>query len=144
MLQKSLRINHKPDNQKPTDVLPRIENLLNEMAEAEDWPASLTFKTNLILEELVLNTLTHGDLAGLTGIDIELHFQDNVLEVKIADDGAEFNPLQDAPIPDTTLSLNERTVGGLGVFLVQTMSKNLEYQREGQYNRLTFVVHPES
>ncbi|MXW41918.1 MAG: ATP-binding protein [Acidimicrobiia bacterium] len=144
MLQKSLRISYLEGTEKPTDALLIIEKALNDMSKAADWPISLTMRANLILEELVLNTLTYGSVGGLTGIDIELQFQDNKLSVQIIDDGAEFNPLVDAPIPDTNLPLQDRAIGGLGVFLVKTMSQDLAYKRENNRNHLQFNVVSES
>ena len=118
--------------------------MLNEMAEAEEWPITLTMRANLILEELVLNTLTYGDTSGLTEIDLELEYQDHALTIRLIDDGSPFNPLTDAPEPDVTLPLAERPIGGLGVYLVRTMGEELEYRREDGRNRLKLVVRPES
>lgn len=117
--------------------------MLNEMAEAEEWPITLTMRANLILEELVLNTLTHGDTSGLTEIDLELDSENHALTIRLTDDGLAFNPLTDAPAPDVTLPLADRPIGGLGVYLVKTMGEELEYRRENDRNHLKLVVHPE-
>lgn len=142
-MQRLLHLSHPPQQGHPSDVLPVIESVLEEMAEAEDWPITLTMRANLILEELVLNTLTHGDTSGLTEIDLELESQDNALAIRLSDDGSPFNPLTDAPEPDVTLPLNERPIGGLGVYLVRTMGEELEYRRENDRNHLKLVVRPE-
>ena len=143
-MQRSLHLSHPPAQGHPSDVLPLIEDLLNEMAEADDWPITLTMNANLILEELVLNTLTHGDTSGLTTIDLELESKDQALTIRLTDDGSPFNPLTDAPEPDVSLPLAERPIGGLGVYLVKTMGKDLEYRREGDRNHLKLVVHSET
>lgn len=143
-MQRSLHLSSPPEQGHPSDVLPLIEDLLNEMAEAEDWPTTLTMHANLILEELVLNTLTHGDYSGLTEIDLELESKDHALTIRLTDDGSPFNPLADAPEPDVTLPLNERPIGGLGVYLVRTMGEELEYSRKNDRNHLKLVVRPES
>ena len=143
-MQRSLHLSHPPEQGHPSDVLPQIEDILNEMAEAGDWPITLTMRANLILEELVLNTLTHGDISGLTEIDLQLESQDHALTIRLIDDGAPFNPLKDAPEPDVTLPLAERPIGGLGVYLVRTMGEELEYRRDNDRNHLKLVVHPES
>ena len=143
-MQRTLHLSHPPDQGHPSDALPLIENILNEMAEADSWPMTLTMRANLVLEELVLNTLTHGDISGLTAIDLELESNQNALTIRISDDGSPFNPLKDAPDPDVTLPLAERPIGGLGVYLVRTMGEELEYRRENDHNHLKLVVHPES
>lgn len=142
-MQRSLHLPHPPGQGRPSESLPLIEDLLNEMAEADDWPMTLTMRANLVLEELVLNTLTHGDTSGLTEIDLQLECKDHRLTIRLTDDGSPFNPLTDAPDPDTTLPLSERPIGGLGVYLVKTMGKELEYRRENDRNHLKLVVHPE-
>ncbi len=143
-MQRSLHLSHPPEQGHPSDVLPQIENILKEMAETDDWPMTLTMRANLILEELVLNTLTHGDISGLTEIDLQLESKGHALTIRLIDDGAAFNPLEDAPEPDVTLPLAERPIGGLGVYLVRTMGEELEYRRENNRNHLKLVVHPES
>ena len=143
-MQRSLHLSHPPEQGHPSDVLPLIEDILNEMAEEGDWPITLTMRANLILEELVLNTLTHGDTTGLTKIDLEMESNDHALTIRITDDGSPFNPLTDAPEPDVTLPLAERPIGGLGVYLVRTMGEELEYRRENDRNHLKLVVRPES
>ena len=51
------------------------------------------------------------------------------------DDGQPFNPLH-APSPDTTRSLHDRSIGGLGIHLVRTLVDGLEYQRRKGKNVL--------
>ncbi len=143
-MQRSLHLSHPPEQGHPSDVLPLIEDILNEMAEKGDWPITLTMRANLILEELVLNTLTHGDTSGLTEINLELESHDHALTIRLSDDGSPFDPLTEAPEPDVTLPLAERPIGGLGVYLVRTMGEELEYRRENDRNHLKLVVHPES
>jgi serine/threonine-protein kinase RsbW len=53
----------------------------------------------------------------------------------IEDDGPPFDPLS-LPPPDVTASLEERRVGGLGVFLVRQMMDEVSYQRTGKRNQL--------
>ena len=142
-MQRSLNLAHPPAQGRPADVLPLVENLLEEMAEEGNWPMTLTMRANLILEELVLNTLTHGDISGLTKIDLDLESEGHALTIRLADDGSPFNPLTDAPEPDVTLPLAERPIGGLGVYLVRTMGEELEYRREHDRNHLKLVVRPE-
>lgn len=143
-MQRALRLPHPSELKTPADVLPLVEDLIGEMSQAQDWPVTLVMRANLILEEMLLNALTHGDTSGLTAIDVELECSDNRLTIRLADDGSAFNPLTDAPVPDVTLPLAERPIGGLGVHLVQAISHDLEYRREDGRNHLKLVVLPES
>jgi anti-sigma regulatory factor (Ser/Thr protein kinase) len=53
----------------------------------------------------------------------------------VEDDGPAFDPLSLA-VPDVTASLDERPVGGLGVFLVRRMMDSVSYHRVGARNQL--------
>jgi serine/threonine-protein kinase RsbW len=53
----------------------------------------------------------------------------------LEDDGRPFNPVA-APEPDTTKSLEERSLGGLGIYLVRKLMDGLEYQRQAGKNLL--------
>ena len=55
--------------------------------------------------------------------------------MEIVDDGAPFNPLE-RESPDTTLPLEQRPVGGLGVMLVRHLVDEITYDCEGGRNRV--------
>jgi serine/threonine-protein kinase RsbW len=59
--------------------------------------------------------------------------------IEITDEGAPFNPLS-ATEPDTALDINERQIGGLGVFLMKKLMDDLRYRREDNKNILELVV----
>ncbi len=63
--------------------------------------------------------------------------EDGALLVQIIDTGVPFNPLE-VDQPDVSLGLDERKVGGLGLFLVRRMVDGIRYQRQGGENILTF------
>ena len=122
------------------EALPRIVAFVEEMAELDDWAPDLVLRSNLILEELILNTLTHGRTSGLSDIEITLESGVNSVTITIVDDGAAFDPLTDEPSHDTELPLQERSIGGLGLHLVRTMAEGLAYKHADGKNRLTLVA----
>jgi len=54
----------------------------------------------------------------------------------VTDDGHPFNPLE-APEPDTTLPVEERPIGGLGIYLLRKMFDRMDYTRTDGKNRVT-------
>ncbi len=124
-----------------TDNLQYIQGSVEELGQREAWPDSLTFKVNLVLEELGLNIMTYGATGMDRGpeIDIILISEDESLTIEVSDDGQPFNPLEDAVEPDIDGLLGDREIGGLGVHLVRTMMDDLSYQRAAGKNRLKLV-----
>lgn len=124
------------------DNLQYIHGSVEELGQREEWPDSLTFKVNLVLEELGLNILHYGGEGSGRRPEIEIFVtsEDDVLRIEVVDDGNPFNPLQDSVVPDIDAILDDRPVGGLGVHLVKTLMEDLNYERTGGRNRLTMVA----
>ncbi len=121
------------------EELERLAAAIEDFGGDDNWPASLTFQVNLVLEELWLNVVNYGHEDGFHEVEIELTSDTEALTIEITDDGKPFDPLNDAPLPHVMESLNDRPVGGLGIHFVRTMMDDLRYRREGGRNRLTLV-----
>jgi len=81
----------------------------------------------------------HGSPAGrVPRVDVSLALYDGCLTLMIEDDGPSFDPLLLAA-PDVTASLEERRVGGLGVYLVRQMMDAVSYRRLGGHNQLSMT-----
>ncbi len=125
------------------DELEQITAAVEALGEREDWPPALTFKINLVLEELAINVMNHGHDEGLHSIEITLSSHPDTLTIEVADDGRPFDPLHDAPAPDTAAALEDRQIGGLGIHLVRSMIDELHYRREQGRNYLTLTTRIE-
>ena len=119
------------------DSLELITASVEEIGEKEDWPPDLTFKVNLVLDELTTNIVKYGGL--VSEIEISLCSDDEEVTVEIVDNGRPFDPLTEAPEPDIDAPLSERRIGGLGVFFVRSMMDDLNYRREQGRNHLAFT-----
>ena len=122
------------------EELERINGAIEEFGEREDWPPKMLFRVNLVLEEVGLNVMTHGQEAGASELEVFLTSDAETTTIEIVDDGPRFDPLQDAPLPDPEASLDERPIGGLGIHLVRTMMDEVSYRYEDGKNRLTLVT----
>ena len=121
------------------DEMDRLASAVEDFGRDDDWPDDLTFQVNLALEELWLNVVNHGHTGGFHEVEIELTSEAEAVTIEITDDGIPFDPLHDAPKPSVDAPLDDRPIGGLGIYLVQTMMDELEYKREEGKNRLTLV-----
>ncbi len=115
----------------------RLNHLVRQFGELHEIPSRTLYAVNLALDEAVTNVILHGyqDPAG-QHIDVRLETSDGELRSAVTDGGLEFNPLN-APLPDLTASLGERTLGGLGIHLVRSLMDRVEYRRENAKNVLT-------
>lgn len=93
----------------------------------------------LSLEEAVANIMMHGHVPD-DGEHIVVTFapQARALVVKIEDDGPPFDPTA-LPPHEAPTSLDDASIGGLGVKLIRKLSAGMTYQRVGGRNQLTLV-----
>ena len=102
---------------------------------------------DLVIEEIFVNVCRHAYPVGGAYPDCGQRMvtvtywvpQPGELKVEVADQGAEFNPLT-AEAADVGLNLEQRPIGGLGIFLVKKLARSLTYRREDGWNRLTFGI----
>lgn len=91
---------------------------------------------NLILDELITNIIQHGKRQKKHLIDIVLTKTGSNLTIEVQDDGPPFDPTV-CSLPDTSLSLDKRKCGGLGILLVRRLSDSCRYRRVQNKNVLT-------
>ena len=125
------------ENESVDDALRHMERSIEEFGRQERWSDDLIFKLHLILEELGLNAMTYG---GASSVRIVISEEADEVTIEISDDGGAFDPLNDAPQPDVNAELEQRSIGGLGIHLVRTLTNDLTYRREGGRNHLTLVT----
>ncbi len=120
--------------------LSEIERLAREVAEfgkAHEMPERAVFNLNLVLEEIVANIISYGyDDDNEHSISVDCTISDQKLSLTITDDGKSFNPLE-AKAPELDKPLEEREIGGLGIYLVKHFMDNVEYTRDRDRNILT-------
>ncbi len=114
-----------------------LENLEQEWLLEE----SVMFNLNLALEEIFTNIVFYGYTnKNIHEIFISFLKTPKVMEVKIEDDGVEFDPLT-MPDPDSLdKSIEERTIGGLGIYFVKKLTDDVKYDRINNKNTLTFSI----
>ena len=101
-------------------------------------------RLDLVIEEIAVNVIRYAYSGGGIGplqIDCAV-LREGELLVRIADRGAPFDPLT-KPDPDRQLVLQDRPVGGLGVFLVKQLVSAISYARSDGWNRLSLQFRSE-
>lgn len=104
----------------------------------EPSPEALYFLL-LAIEELVTNCIAYAyDDAGRHVITLVLSVEDGALAMTVIDDGHPFDPLA-VPPPDLSVDIQDRPIGGLGIFLLRELADHIAYERRGPTNRLTLT-----
>lgn len=98
----------------------------------------LRFKLRLSIEETVENVVQYAYKDSIGWMEVETNLDDKalMLTVTLKDAGKPFNPLE-MPDPDITLSVEEREIGGLGIYLCKQLMDEVTYRYEEGCNILT-------
>lgn len=97
-------------------------------------------RVELVIEEVVINIINYAFRDKDNGaITVGIEEKNGSLEVEIRDNGAAFDPLLSEE-PDLKVPIEEREVGGLGIFFVKSLCKDVTYAREAGNNVLRLIL----
>jgi anti-sigma regulatory factor (Ser/Thr protein kinase) len=119
--------------------LSELNTLLDQLQLLEQqWslPKKILCEINLVLDELVTNTIEYGECGKHNLIEITLTKIDRKITIQIIDEGLPFDPTL-CKLPDTNLPLDQRRCGGLGILLVRQFCEYWNYSRTKNKNILT-------
>ncbi|WP_455664920.1 ATP-binding protein [Phocaeicola sp.] len=118
-----------------TDRADEIVDFLMHTEEVLAHP-SLAYSIRLSCEEIIVNIISYAYPAGTAGyIWLNVTKEKKCLRIEIRDGGVPFNPIERQD-PDISQELEEREIGGLGIFLVLQNMDNVEYRYEEGENKL--------
>lgn len=125
-----------------SNKIPEIEKVCNSITTfSRQHSIDEKIITNLYLaiDELLTNIIRYGyrDEKEHT-INIRYSIENELLTLQIEDDSYPFNP-NDAPLPDLTADLQNRKIGGLGIYLVKNMMDDVKYITQNGKNILTLT-----
>ena len=117
----------------------KFSSFMKSTMEKLDIDKSLARQLRLAVEEAVVNVVGYAYPAGQKGeIDIRLMSDGKSLKTVIIDSGVAFDPTA-VEQTDTTLSVEDRQVGGLGILLVRELMDSVNYERVEGKNVLTLT-----
>jgi serine/threonine-protein kinase RsbW len=121
------------------EELPVLAKRMEEIGEKRNWPIHFTMNINLVLEEAVSNIIFYAfEDKESHNIDILVKMRNAEVTIIIEDEGIPFDPTSKKE-PDITLPVQERPIGGLGIFLILKMMDTVRYKRENNKNILTLI-----
>ena len=122
-----------------------MDNLGKARDFVRDWGIALDFSAEdiadivLAVDEAVTNVILHG-YAGQSGsFELEIIEEIDALQIRLSDQAYAYDP-RDTPEPDLTRPLEERPLGGMGVYLIRQIMDELHYEAPSAGgNRFTMI-----
>ena len=123
-----------------TDALPEVLGFVEETLESCECSMKNQTAICVAIEEVFVNVASYAYGEGSGDVALDIGFDDASRDVtfRLIDQGVPFDPLQ-KPDPDITLSIEERQVGGLGIFIVKKTMDTVRYAYEDGKNILTMI-----
>jgi sigma-B regulation protein RsbU (phosphoserine phosphatase) len=119
----------------------RFSSFIKSVMEQLDIEKSLARQLRLAVEEAVVNVIDYAYPIGTEG-DITIHVLSDGRSIRfqIIDAGVAFDPTAKEKA-DTSLSAEDRQIGGLGILLVRELMDTINYERENGQNVLTLIKY---
>lgn len=100
----------------------------------------LAYLVNLCLEELITNIIWHGLKGrGDSEIEVTIDLSPSRLQIVLVDQAPPYDPFSRAAKPNVDAALDERNLGGLGVYLVRKLMDDASYFYDSQGNHITLL-----
>jgi serine/threonine-protein kinase RsbW len=124
------------------ESLEAITAFVTETAAAAAVNEEASYRLRLAVDEITTNIITHGYVAaGIQGaLELWADIDEKSVTIYIEDKGQTYNPLQYQRPDDLDRPLDQRQVGGLGVYLAMQSVDKFAYEHVGDRNRHTLVV----
>ena len=117
----------------------RTEEIIDAILQTEEVAScgKALYAVHLVCEELVVNVVSYAYPPEAEGyLVVEIERTDTCLTIRFRDGGVAFNPLS-KKMPDVSLPLEKRPIGGLGIFLTRKLMDDVSYERVQDENVLT-------
>ena len=100
--------------------------------------SDLSNTIDMCAEEIFANITFYAYPENKGNIKVLIEKTDKEIIMQFEDSGIAYNPLE-KPDPDINMPLEQRPIGGLGIFMVKNMSKKVLYERFENKNILTLI-----
>ncbi|MBN2482165.1 MAG: ATP-binding protein [Bacteroidales bacterium] len=129
-MEKTLRISSKTEN------LRKVEKLVDELSAEYNISTDIYGNILIAVLEAANNAILHGNkLEDSKFVNIELNINNEILTFKIEDEGSGFDYKN---VPDPTAPENIENVNGRGIFLMEKLSDNLRFTKNGATVEMEF------
>ena len=125
-------------------ALPELVDFIDEAGGATGVTPDDRFRLTLMVEELFVNTVTHGHGGDCDApVRLALEVEPASLTLVYEDTAPPYNPFAEVKTPgDETVPVEARPIGGLGIHLIVTMADRVGYSYAGGWNQIRVQLTP--
>ena len=115
-----------------------VTMFVDEQLESFECSMKAQMQLDVAVDELFANIANYAYPGGVGNATIQIAFEpsERMVSITFIDSGIPYDPLK-KPDPDVTLSAEERSIGGLGIFLVKKTMDDMTYRFENNQNIVT-------
>lgn len=121
------------------EILPEMIGFVTETARSMGVHPKRVMHLELAMEEAVANICSYAYAVPPGEVTIRIERDNEVVRIELMDAGIPFDPLG-LEEPDIKSEIENRDVGGLGIFLMRRMLDEMRYSRQDGQNILTLAV----
>ena len=120
--------------------LDKVNDFINNSIAELDCSKKAVMQLGVIVEEIFVNIASYAypDKAGFATVQVEVKNNPPAVTLTFVDGGVKYNPLANED-PDLELSVEERDIGGLGIYLVKNMVEEISYNYKDNKNILSLT-----
>lgn len=118
--------------------IPTVTEFVEAELEKLDFPMKSIMQINVAIDEIMSNIVRYAYPEKSGPVTVKLIYKEdpNRVYLRFEDEGVPYNPLNNKD-PDTTLSADERKIGGLGIYIVKKTMDSVKYKYEDGMNILS-------
>jgi len=127
-----------------TECLDELTEFVESHLEEVMFPMAAVMQIDIAVEEIFVNIASYAypdREDGTATLQMEVSEDPKRVYMTFIDSGIPYDPLAKAD-PDVTLSADERTIGGLGIFMVKKSMDEMSYKYEDGKNILSMMMEP--
>ena len=116
--------------------LPVVTEFITSSLEEKDCSMKTIMQMELVIEEIFVNVASYAYRPNVGLVTICKEFEPESIVISFIDRGVDYNPLKHQD-PDINAELEDRDIGGLGIFLIKKNVDEISYERKDGQNILT-------
>lgn len=115
-----------------------VTDFVNEYLDEQGCSIKTQMQIAIAIDEIFSNIAhyAYAPSVGDAAVSVDINTENETVILSFTDSGIKYDPLEKED-PDVTLSLEERQIGGMGIFMVKKLMDNVTYEYVDGHNVLT-------